>query len=145
MQILLHRGKGIINSLVRWQTRSHYAHASVLLRDDENVIIQALPGKGVHVARLTDWEGIDKFSIESPFDETAVAHFLGRALGRKYDYLSVIRFLTRQKAPLHERRWFCSELVFAAFAAGGLRLLNVDEPYKVSPALLAMSPWLKKI
>jgi hypothetical protein len=71
MIILLYRGTGLINSLIRWQTRSHYA------QDDDT--------------------------------------------------------------------WFCSELVYAAFQKAGIKLLNVDEAWKVSPALLAMSPYLRKL
>jgi uncharacterized protein YycO len=145
MQILLHHGKGLLNSLIRWQTRSHYAHASVLLHDDDNVIVQSLPGKGVHVTRLDDWRGVDRFHISTgiPF-EAVTSQFLLNQVGKKYDYSSIFRFLTREKAH-NDRRWFCSELVFAAFAAGGCRLLNCQEAYKISPALLALSPYLVKL
>src|SRR5258705_13928546 len=125
MQILLHHGTGRINALIRWQTRSHYAHASVLLHDDDNVIVQSLPGKGVHVTRLSphDWRGVDRFHISTsvPF-EGITGQFLFNQVGKKYDYASIFRFLTREKSPSNLRRWFCSELVFAAFTAGGLRL-----------------------
>jgi uncharacterized protein YycO len=145
MQILLHHGTGLLNSLIRWQTRSHYAHASVLLHDDDNVIVQSLPGKGVHVARLTDRRGVDRFHISTNQSfEGPVAQFLLSQVGKRYDYASIFRFLTREKS-LNNNRWFCSELVFAAFAAGGIRLLNCQEPYKISPALLALSPYLTKL
>jgi uncharacterized protein YycO len=147
MQILLHHGTGIINSLIRWQTRSHYAHASVLLHDDDNVIVQSLPGKGVHVTRLSphDWRGVDRFHVvTSKAFEAVASQFLLSQVGRKYDYSGVIRFLTREKS-VNNQRWFCSELVYAAFSAAGLPLLNCREAYKVSPALLALSPYLIKL
>jgi uncharacterized protein YycO len=146
MQILLHHGTGLLNSLIRWQTRSHYAHASVLLRDDDNVIVQSLPGKGVHVTRLSpdDWRGVDRFVLCEPFDEAAVSQFLLAQVGKKYDYSGVLRFLTREKSP-DNKRWFCSELVFAAFVVGHCPLLNCREAYKISPALLELSPYLVKL
>lgn len=46
----------------------------------------------------------------------------------KYDYLQVLRFLTRvhRREPV-DRRLFCSEAVSIAFRKAGLQLLNADD------------------
>jgi uncharacterized protein YycO len=143
MIILLYRGTGLINSLIRWQTRSHYAHAAVML--DGVSVIESTPSKGV-VARSGEARDLaaDRFWVKAPFNAEEGRRFLFRQCQKKYDYAGVVRFVTREKAQ-DDDTWFCSELVYAAFQKAGIKLLNVDEAWKVSPALLAMSPYLRKL
>lgn len=146
MRIILYRGTGIINALIRWQTRSHYAHAAIM---DEagGKIYESFPGVGV-CERSFEPEDFKKdahhFVVTEPFLPWEVREFISAQLGKKYDYAGVFRFLTRSKERKHDQ-WFCSELVFEAFRAQGVKLLNCDEGWKVSPALLAMSPYLERV
>jgi uncharacterized protein YycO len=149
ISILLYRGTGIINSLIRWQTRSHYAHAAIHYNGS---VYEALPFKGVIVRPVEDRDTKDaaEFIIAGGGaylveDQLGLAlDFLSAQVGRKYDFGGIVRFMTRQKSPKN-KRWFCSELVYAAIQAAGLNLLNENEAYKISPALLSLSPYLHRV
>jgi len=126
--------------LIRAQTRSEYSHSAIMLKDGS--IIESWQGKGVRRKTLADYEGIDFFKVEG-VDENVVEEFLLSKIGAKYDYLSVFRFLSKRK-PIPSEKWFCSDLVFSALEAGGVKLLNNITPQEVSPALLSLSTLLKK-
>lgn len=144
--ILLYRGRGPVSRVIRWQTRSPYSHASILLPDGVTVI-ESIQFKGVHLRSLFD----PKFT--DPFDAFSLAHatigqwaqietFARAELGAGYDYRNIFRFVTRTTSG-HDTRWFCSELVFAAVASAGIKLLERIEPWAVSPGDLALSPILQ--
>ena len=90
------------------------------------------PGTRIRLMRLADPVALD---------EAAVVAFLERTVGKGYDWLGLVRFalrIDRDKAG----RWFCSELVHAALAAGGVTLLARVVPYQVSPGDVYRSPKL---
>jgi hypothetical protein len=61
-----------------------------------------------------------------------------------YDYLSVLRFVT--KSPARENgRWFCSEFVFKFLADAGMRLLLRIPSAEVAPSHIPLSPWLIQV
>lgn len=139
--MLLFRGRGLISTAIRWQSRSIYSHAALLMRDGR--IVESWQGAGVRVKTLTDWSDIDVFDIPL-FDELdwdlAIEYAL-ELVGRGYDYKAVLRFVSRQPAADNDR-WFCSELVFAAVESAGLPLLSRTSAAAVSPGMLALSPLL---
>lgn len=139
--ILLFRGRGLISRLIRWQTRSVYSHAAIMTR--AGTIIEAWHRGGVREKNLSDYRDIDFFVVPdmSPEQWDRAIAFARGQLGKRYDYLGVIRFVTRRRH-LSSRRMFCSELVFAALAAAGVGLLKRIPAPKVSPAMLALSPLL---
>lgn len=58
----------------------------------------------------------------------------------------VARFVTRRQADRESAgKWFCSELVFAAFQAAGIDLLARTEAWEVSPGLLLRIPFGKEL
>jgi uncharacterized protein YycO len=146
--IKLYRGTGLINSLIRWQTRSHYAHAAIQI--DEH-IYEALPFKGVirRFTRSADMAA-DTFLVAYPDSlytdrlTNRVRSFLEEQVGKGYDFAGVVRFVTREKAK-DDDTWFCSELVYEALRQAGMKLLRCDESWKVSPGLLALAPSLHSI
>lgn len=143
--IALHRAPGFVGQMIRWQTRSPWSHASVMLRNGS--IIEAREFIGVRqlpYLHPREGEEIHLFAVYvTPDQASAIEDFLHRQLGARYDYPSVLRFISRRRAsPRSRNTWFCSELVFAAFASAGVRLLRATEPWEVSPGLLARSPFL---
>lgn len=144
MKVLLFRGRGLISSLIRWQTRSQYSHAAFLLADGET-IVEAWQGDGVRKKKVTDWSNIDVFHVLGATEAQMnyAANFALAQVGKKYDYRQVFRFLTRIGGK-NNGKWFCSELVFAALQHAGINLLERIEPWAVSPGLLALSPDLVK-
>ena len=115
MRILGYKGKSMTSKLIQLQTRSEYSHVAIML--DDLSVVEAWQGTGVR------------------------KDFLLTQLGKKYDYSSVFRFVTRRDA-LDNDRIFCSELVELAFIRGGLRLLR-GNPSHHSPRDTVMCPYLK--
>ncbi len=136
--ILLFKGRGFISRLIRWQTRSQYSHAAIMLPCGR--VLEAWQGEGVRIKWLRDWCDVDRFRVTDMTEEqweTAIA-FARAQIGKKYDYRGVWRFLSRRK-PARDDRWFCSELVFASLAAAGVKLLAAVDIGEVSPGMLAYS------
>jgi len=151
MLVALHRGEGWIARAIRWQTRSVYSHASIVLEDSGSVI-EAREFQGV---RRISWkevmasgERMDLFRVKglTPEAEAVVLQFLWEQMGKPYDYTMVARFISRRQAAREESgKWFCSELVFAALAKAGVKLLERIEPWAVSPGVLRLSTRLEEI
>lgn len=132
-----------MSSVVRWFTRSNYSHAAVEIRP--GVVIESWQGRGVQEVKLRDRKTIDEYEVEITEDQMfRIEAFLRSHLGDRYDYLGIVGFVIRM--PLGSKdRWFCSELVFAAFQFAGIDLLLRVNATAVSPALLSMSPLLVNV
>lgn len=135
-----------MSAAIRWQTRSKYSHAAILL-PDERTIVEAWPGAGVHVKTVTDWSGIARFQVrEDDINVPMLSGFLLSQCGLGYDYAGVLRFLSRSSdAGAQRKRWFCSELVVAAFEYVGILIFRDTKSWEVSPGMLARSPLLERI
>ena len=144
MRILGYRGKSITSRLIQAQTRSEHSHIGVQISGGR--VIEAWQGTGVRLipdpfhghSKGTE---IDVYRISNDFDQERVEVFLRSQLGKKYDYSSVFRFITRRDAVANDKI-FCSELAELAFIAGGLPLLN-GNPSHHSPRDTLLSPYLK--
>lgn len=142
--ILLFRGKGLISSIIRWQTRSQYSHAAIWMPDGK--LVEAWQGKGVRVTGLESWQGVDAFRVDGAKAAQwmmAIDYAMAQ-VGAGYDYWAVLRFLTRRRGPRNDK-WFCSELVYRSFEYAGIHLLRDVDASEVSPAMLANSPKLLKV
>ena len=137
-----------ISAAIRWITRSQYNHAAIVLRDGS--VIESVEGVGVHhiptLPAPTGGDRIDLFEVYGLTDDQAdkIEAFLKAQLGKPYDWPDIAGFLTKDQheAIAGRDKWFCSELVFAAVAAGGINLLQRTAPYEVSPGILSLSPFL---
>lgn len=137
-----------MSALIRWQTRSKYAHAAILVDEENDMIIESWPGKGVQLKQITDWRGVDTFEVigQLAFNEADAHQFLKVQIGKKYDYLGVLQFLTREKpGGRWDKEWFCSELVYAALFYAGGALFQTTDPWRIYPGLLALSPYLQRV
>lgn len=169
IRIALYQGVSVISRAIRWQTRSVYSHAAVVF--DFDIQMTAPPQYGrakivnIHAGNVIEaWRGgvrlsaslsanhtpktrVDLFTFKEPLKQSealAITHFLVSQLGKPYDYVSILRFLTRTRDNEFDcDRWFCSELAFQAFAVGGRRLLARTPAWKVPPAWIAMSTLIK--
>lgn len=141
-RILLYHGRGLLSAAIRLQTASDFSHASLLMPDGRTVI-EAWQGAGVQRTTLTGTQGVSAFDVPdmSLAQWDAAIEFADAQVGDGYDYRGVFRFLLPLVKP-SPRRWFCSELVFAACQTAGCDLLSRVEPYRVSPGMLSMSPLL---
>ena len=141
-KVLLFHGRGVISSLIRWQTRGQYSHAAFLLPDGQ--ILESWQGDGVRLKTLSDYRGIDVYEIPgmTPAQWAIAIEWALAQVGKKYDYWSIIRFVSRRKLPANDKL-FCSELLFAACALAGYNLFERIEASAVSPSLLAITPLIR--
>lgn len=148
MRIALYRGSGIVSKIILWQSRGKFSHASVVLPD--NSVIESREFIGVHKMPAVipeKGETFKLFNVETtPIQDMAIVAFLEGQVGKDYDYLSILRFITRENTDRYTRNyWFCSELVFSAFRHAGINLLERIDAWAVSPELLSLSPFLKPL
>jgi hypothetical protein len=109
---------------------------------------EARPATGVRKYHQW-WPAPGDFVASAPIelepDERArMISFLDAQVGKRYDWASVLRFVSRRKTDPFQatRRWFCSELAHAAWTVGtGIPLLRLPSS-EISPGLLAASPFL---
>lgn len=158
-QLLLYHGRTpIIDAAIRWQTDGTVAHAAILwpgMRVSEAVAsgvrvrafgadpedpaaeVYALPER-----RYTDW--------------MLAAEFAQRQVGKGYDFLGLVRFLTRgywgfhrfkhdRKTGTDANRWFCSDYAFSTLEVADLTLLGLTPYFKISPEQLRRSPLIHRI
>ena len=128
---------------IRWQTDSQYSHAALLFGDF--YLIEAWASPGVRTRALKPGEDVDIFEVAGCDDEASsvIWEFAQAQVGKGYDWLGVLRFISRNRLPENDR-WFCSELVFEAFKKAEINLLERTESWRVSPGMLSLSPLLKK-
>jgi len=147
MQVLLYQGLSIVSKLIRLQTRSKFSHAAVRLTDGS--VVESWASDGVrHMKTALDGHHpatiISIFHVDGDYSPELVEKFLLDQVGKKYDFRSVFRFMSRRDASTDPGPWFCSELVIAAFRAGGLDLLHGPASH-ISPRDVGLSPFLSKI
>jgi len=143
MEILQFRGKSLQSKAIRFQTRSVHSHTAILLKN--GMMVEAWYPGGVRAAPIdqhTHVPGtkVDVYSILTSYDEAVAEQFLMSQVGKGYDLLSVLRFVTRRDAPANDR-WFCSELALTACDRAGARLL-VGNYAHMSPRDVSLSPLL---
>jgi uncharacterized protein YycO len=148
--IAAYRGISMTSKLIRWFNRSDYSHVSYVSHD--YIEIEAWQGHGVrrnndirtndHMpgtqVELYDVEGITNAQ------EEMVQNFVRSKIRKSYDMRGVLQFVSRRRETAAQQdKWFCSELVFAAYRAAGVHLLERIEPYKVYPGMVVVSPRLR--
>lgn len=135
--------------LVCWFTDKKYSHVSIEFSNGD--VVEASPKYGVRKVGLIEeaavlGDVIDFYEITVDCDEAKVRKFVNKQIGKPYDWPMVIRFVIRKgRDKPHDKSWFCSELVYSAIEAGGVKLLDNIEAWKVTPGELAQSPLLRQI
>jgi len=163
--ILLHKGSGFTSRLIQWGSKSAYSHVAVVVDPKIGLGIESNVGhqSGVRAIDLRKLDGdkVDPFRVKSEhsFNRNEIISFLVAHLGAKFDYVGVtwlgvlkgVSVLTGfKKKPYNrfqkEKDYFCSELCYSAFMAGGLDIVpQVGEAEVTSPGDIASSERLEKI
>ena len=141
--VLLFRGGGVLSWLIRRATHSDYSHAGLVFRYRKRVYCLEAVGKGVRlipVSRLLDHYPDGVFYCGLGAAEAARETALGfgfQQLCLPYDVLGLVRFafvlIFARRIPVKpDNRWFCSELVAAAYRIAGFPLTD-ELPCYASP------------
>lgn len=163
--ILLYKGKGFTSWLIQVFTGSDYNHVAVVVDPRLFLAIESNTGhqSGVRALdlRQLNFKEIDIFRVKSTdaYDRAeAVSYLVGR-LGSHYDWagviwlgllktLSLLTFITWKPFNYFQKQkdYFCSELVYEAFAKAGLDIVpQVDAADITSPGDIAESPLIEKL
>jgi hypothetical protein len=148
--IALYKGRSLISRCIRLFTWSQYSHAA-WIDAKANLVIEAWSGRVRMASSLSELHTpgtpVDVFFVDvTPEQDTIIAAFMHSQVGKAYDYRGIVHFITRRpETGAGQARWFCSELVHAAYRAAGIQLLSRVPDYKVSPGTLSYSPLLKHI
>lgn len=147
----LYEGRSKFSRAIQFRTWSKFSHASKI--GPHGDVIEAWIPHGVRhaphycedhtsgtVIHCFEWPGLTVGEVE------AVNGFLLSQVGKHYDYLGALRFMTRTR-PLHfidptQASWFCSELLFAASLVIRKPWLLRIPAWKVPPGLIELSPRL---
>ena len=137
--VLQYRGKSAISRVIKKFTRHYHSHTAIQLPDQ--TIVESWHRGGVtkvenaSVNHTPDTQ-VDVYSVQVDFDQQTLINFLLDQVGKKYDMPT--GFLTRSDKDADNNKWFCSELVAAAFEHVGSPLVNLP-PHKISPRDIAGS------
>lgn len=143
--IAQYRGRSFVSWLIKKQTRSIWSHSAAVLQDGS--VIEAWHVGGVsHVADLSvnhsKGTQVDLFRIEcTQAQADAFEVLLKKDIGKKYDFRSVFRFLSKHSTCIDDR-WFCTEVLDHR-----LKIINIFTQKRIcsaemSPQLLGISPIL---
>lgn len=140
MRFYFYRGRGFWAALIRWFTRSKYAHVSVVFSDGD--VYEAVPGKGVIKGKLKSVDGVTPFVYKLGIvpDTEAARKYCESELGTPYDYWGCLCFVLGIKQRRSESRLFCSEYAGTASHVAGVDLQERVEAFKLSPDNLSWSP-----
>lgn len=135
--------RSITGILIRGVTWSEFSHVDVCTPDGKLLGAQidgvkARPaGYAAKSCRFLYLQ-TDKLTAEQ---EKKFWEFLDAQIGKPYDFGAIAGILIHRDWR-NPNKWFCSELVAAAFEYAGVPLLRTDFIDRVSPGQLLMSPYL---
>jgi uncharacterized protein YycO len=132
MQAIFCRRANLASLLLRTVTWSSWSHCAIVT--PEGTVIEAAAPHGViERSRATFLAGVSKFSektIDLPDDAAAIA-WARAQIGKPYDWLGALGLAFHREWDNPER-WWCSELVEGA-AAAGRRPRFVSNAGRVTP------------
>jgi uncharacterized protein YycO len=137
------RGSGLADWIVRASTFADYAHVGFKLND--GLVLDATPSNGVTFREAQD----DGTTIY--FQPLAPKAHIDRAvewaklqIGRPYDWSAIAGFVFRRDWHSDDSKWFCSELIEAAFSNAGWPLLRDSKHFdRITPRDLLLSTRIK--
>ena len=149
--ILASKGISLTSRLIRWWQwgfpYTHIAYCFDLSDSNDPIVIEAW-WNGVRQGKFSEVHTLGtEFAVYSiqvtDGQKKRIEEFLQRQLRKPYDWLGILGFPLRNWKLESKNRWFCSELVFAAFKQAGVELLKNTHPSEVSPRLFLKSPLLQ--
>lgn len=162
MRILQFEGISFLSKRIRWMTWNKTTHTAYEF--DDGHVIEAWSGDGFNCVRLVDnlhtqhtpGTICKAYTIPgvSQMQQELIQTYLLSQLDMPYSTRGCLRFVTRRDpqpydpqtfciADYNPENWFCSCLIFSAFARGNINLLERVPPWRVGPGLINYAPRLK--
>ena len=142
-------GHSAMSIVTKFRTWSAISHVSLIFSTEKSIACKTVEAVGPGVRCQTGFDKwhkpdtrIDIFRVEAThYQVEKVLQFASEQIGKPYDWAGIYGFIRRRDAQ-NPAKWFCSELVFAACAFGGIHLLSRIPAHKVAPADVFHSPLL---
>jgi cell wall-associated NlpC family hydrolase len=137
--ILFCSGKGIIQTLIQWITRSKFYHTAIFI-DDGITLAEAQGGEKTSIVPLSKYiNSNDKLYIYrdntlTNFDKYKIANYALNHLGTEYDYLAILAELARYELGVSLKYFnegnkrICSSFVNECYSSIGKRLSEERVP-----------------
>ena len=132
--LVFSRNGGIISRLVRFFTRSDWSHVD-LYDPSTQTVIGAMPPSGVREISLSDLLATSSHVVAVTYTGICPKKLLAYArskIGASYDWRALAGFVTKSMLD-NPAKYFCSELVAKAFAAGGCPIVIDEDHIKATP------------
>ncbi len=165
LDILLYKGTGFTSWVIEWLSKSPYSHIALVVNPGMNLGIESNTGHQAGVRafdlRRIAVEQVDVFRLKPQYSvdqETVISYLVGH-LGVGYDYWGVIclgllkifsllsfTLFRPHNSFQRNKDYFCSELVWEAFASDGLDLVPQTGAADItSPGDIAKSEVVDKV
>ena len=145
MKIALYKSNGFFYNFIKFFTKGEYTHAGIFLNDGRLAEVKPFHKVSIEPDIFFDNKSgtvVELYDVEmTPEQETVVMDFITRQLGKPYDYWTILGFVfyKTKEGRKSYGKWFCSELVFAAFEKAGINLLERANAWNVSPVMISYS------
>lgn len=148
IRILAFRGRSWTSRVIQWRTGGPYSHVALLPSMDyaawrryyplcAPTVVEAWCGRVQHgdvCLAHTPGTPVEVWCMPAtPAQITAVDVFCLQEIGKKYDYMALLGFVTSTMRVDQPDRWFCSELVAAALIQAALLPSAVEVPCRTDP------------
>ena len=137
--VLCFRGKGLFSWGIRRLTNSEYSHVGLSYLFEGRVYCLEAVGSGVRLILMSELVrrykgGIDYFMVDGADEDQRkkAISFAFAQLGKLYDKPGIVRFLTaivtkNMEKQRRDNKWFCSELVVAAYNEAEIALVDKQD------------------
>jgi uncharacterized protein YycO len=152
IDLLFSRRRHVGSAFIRLATWSSWSHVDVVWPERvgwANVVVGATGAHGVSCTGLAERMAQSSRAVRLRADLPSESHrdrllwWLHLQLDKPYDWTAVFGIGLRRDWQ-QDDKWFCSELVAAAFAHVGMPLVRLDQ-WRITPQDLAQSPLLRPV
>jgi hypothetical protein len=133
------------SATIRWATNGSYSHVDLVLPEG---LLGARAKGGVQLRPF----GYKTFTMTEKVactvtNEAAAIDFAKAQIGKHYNFEAILDMVLHRERSFtfDQPTWYCDELLYAAVLAGGLQLLNTDNPIGLTPWEVFLSPFWKPI
>ena len=139
----LSRSPGFISHAIRLFSWGSWSHAFLVI---DGMVYESREFVGVHcvpyAAAVAGTSAVQLFRVPStPEQDQTIMAFACAHLGKAYDYRGIIGFISHREEAPHEydARVFCSDYVFEAAYAAGIKFYRDRRGYQITPSMLEWS------
>jgi uncharacterized protein YycO len=134
---------GFSSFAIRWGTWSDYSHVDFILPDGTLLGSRIDGGVQIRPATYGHFIKTESFGINvRPDKAAAILDWAHSQVGKPYDITAIIGYTIRRDWTKPDR-WFCSELVAAAFLLHDWPIIRTSHLNRVSPQDLLFSPFFR--